>query len=90
MSLRPGSLALISALALGAAPAVATAAPAAPAVVHVVKAPVSAPVPATDASAYAAREAQDKKVANYEGGSVVVIGISGGALVVLLLLLLIL
>jgi len=34
------------------------------------------------------REQQDKQVANYEGGSVVVVGISGGALVVLLLILL--
>ncbi|MBC7974730.1 MAG: hypothetical protein H7138_07055, partial [Myxococcales bacterium] len=49
----------------------------------------TAPVPAApgDASGYAQREQQDKQVANYEGGSTVVIGISGGALVVLLLIL---
>jgi hypothetical protein len=42
-----------------------------------------------DGADYAQREAQDKAVANYEGGSTVVIGISGGALLVLLFLLLI-
>lgn len=89
MSLRPASLALISALTLGA-PAIAAAAPQAPVAVQTVSAPVSAPVQATDTTDYAQREAKDGKVANYEGGSVVVIGISGGALLVLLLLLLIL
>jgi hypothetical protein len=82
-------LVLASALALGAAPAVASAAPVAHEV-QVVKAPTSAPVQSTDAHDYAAREKQDKQVANYQGGSTVVIGISGGALLVLLFLLLIL
>ncbi|HEX4418029.1 MAG TPA: hypothetical protein VH165_09030 [Kofleriaceae bacterium] len=42
----------------------------------------------SDTASYAQRESHDKKVANYEGGSVVVVGISGGALIVLLLILL--
>jgi hypothetical protein len=89
MSLRPIHLALISALAL-AAPAVASAAPEAPIAVQHVSAPARTPAPATtDAKDYAQRESQDKQVANYEGGSFVVIGISGGALLVLLFLLLI-
>lgn len=88
MSLRPAHLALISALALGA-PAVAAAGPDAPVAVQTVTAPSKAPVQ-DDANNYAQREAQDKSVASYEGGSVVVIGISGGALLVLLFLLLIL
>ena len=82
-------LALASALALAAAPAVATAAPVANHV-EVVKAEAKAPVQAQDSTDYAQREAQDQKVANYQGGSTVVIGISGGALLVLLFLLLIL
>ncbi|MBA3454841.1 MAG: hypothetical protein H0T42_17265 [Deltaproteobacteria bacterium] len=50
--------------------------------------PVAAPVQ-DDGASYAQREAQDKAVANFEGGSVIVLGISGGALLVLLFLLLI-
>lgn len=80
-------LVLASALALGAAPAVAAADTVAP-IVEVQKA--SAPQPAQDTSGYAQREAADKQVQNYQGGSTVVIGISGGALLVLLFLLLIL
>jgi hypothetical protein len=83
------TLALASALALAAAPAVATAAPVANHV-EVIKAEPKAPIQAQDSTDYAQREAQDKKVANYQGGSTVVIGISGGALLVLLFLLLIL
>jgi hypothetical protein len=49
-----------------------------------------APAPQQDAASYADREQQNTQVANYEGGSTVVIGISGGALVVILLLLLLL
>lgn len=75
------TLAFASALAL--APASSTAAPGAP---HSVKSPM--PV-AADEAEYAQREARDKAVASFEGGSVVVIGISGGALLVLLLLLII-
>jgi hypothetical protein len=83
------SLAFASALALAAAPAVATAAPVAP-IAHTVKAPAKTGPVSEVATNYAQREAQDKQVANYEGGNVVVIGISGGALLVLLFLLLIL
>jgi hypothetical protein len=82
-------LVLASALALGAAPAVASAAPVAHEV-QVVRTPTQAPVQSADSHDYAARESQDKQVANYQGGSTVVIGISGGALLVLLFLLLIL
>jgi hypothetical protein len=86
MSVR--NLALISALAFGA-PAIASANPAPVAQqVETVKAP--APAAQSDASDYAQREAQDKQVANYEGGNTVVIAMSGGAFVVLLFLLLIL
>lgn len=81
-------LAFASALALAAAPAAAT--PTAPVAADTVKSatPVAAPMQ-DDRSSYAQREAQDKAVADFEGGSVVVIGMSGGALLVLLLLLLI-
>jgi len=86
--IRPATLGFITALAL-ATPAIASAAPTRPIAAQVTSAP-SAPAPAAaaDTSGYAQREQQDKQVANYEGGSVVVIGISGGALVVLLLILL--
>ena len=78
---------LASALALGAAPAVASAAPTAQ-IVQVEK--TTSPTQATDTTDYAQRDAHDKQVQNYQGGSTVVIGISGGALLVLLFLLLIL
>jgi hypothetical protein len=86
--IRPASFALMTALALGT-PAIASAATERPVAAQVATTP-SAPAPAAaaDASGYAQREQQDKQVLNYEGGSVVVIGISGGALVVLLLILL--
>jgi hypothetical protein len=86
--IRPATLGLLTALAL-ATPAVASAAPPRDAVTQVEAAPTApAKAAATDSSGYAHREQQDKQVANYEGGSVVVVGISGGALVVLLLILL--
>ena len=81
------NIALASALAVGA-PAVAAAAPEAPAAVETVK--VQAPKAAQDTSNYAQRESHDQKTANYQGGDVLVIGITGGALVVLLFLLLVL
>jgi hypothetical protein len=82
-------LALASALALCtvSAPAVGLADTRAP-IVQIEK--DQAPKPAEDTSGYAQREAEDKQVQNYQGGSTVVIGISGGALLVLLFLLLIL
>lgn len=83
------NLAIASALALGAAPTVAVAAPTV-AMTHKVAAEKTQAPASTDAKSYADREIQDKQVGEYEGGNTVVIGISGGALVVLLLLLLIL
>ncbi|HSD88015.1 MAG TPA: hypothetical protein VLB44_10895 [Kofleriaceae bacterium] len=80
-------LALASTLALGA-PAMAYAAPEAPAAVETVK--VKTPAPAADSRSYAEREKQDKKAADFQGGDLIVVGISGGALIVLLFLLLIL
>jgi hypothetical protein len=84
-------LVLASALALAAAPTVAMADTQAP-IVELQNSVQNdqAPKQAQDTSDYAQREAQDKKVQNYQGGSTVVIGISGGALLVLLFLLLIL
>ncbi|HEU4727474.1 MAG TPA: hypothetical protein VFT22_06290 [Kofleriaceae bacterium] len=87
--IRPATLGLLAALTL-AVPAGASAAPrerdVAAQVVPAPSSPVAAP--AGDASSYARREQNDRQVASYEGGSVVVIGISGGALIVLLLILL--
>jgi hypothetical protein len=82
------NLALASTLAI-AAPAVAYAAPEAPAAVQVVKTQ-QAPAPAADSHNYAQREAQDQKAADFQGGDLLVVGISGGALIVLLFLLLVL
>jgi hypothetical protein len=82
------NLALATTLAVGA-PAVAFADSAAPAAVETVK--VSAPqASSSDATGYAQREQQDQKAASFQGGDLVVVGISGGAILVLLLLLLIL
>jgi hypothetical protein len=82
------NLALATTLAVGA-PAAAFAAPNAPVAVETVK--VKAPqASSTDASGYAQREKQDQKTADFQGGDVLVVGISGGAILVLLLLVLIL
>jgi hypothetical protein len=43
-----------------------------------------------DSTRYAAREKTDTQAQSYEGGSVVVVGISGGAVLVLLILLILL
>ena len=80
------NLALATTLAVGA-PAVAFAADA-PAVVQTVKAAPKAST--SDATSYAQREKQDQKAADFQGGDLVVVGISGGAILVLLILLLIL
>jgi hypothetical protein len=90
MLLRPTALAVAAALALGTPAAMA-----APETTHAVEVQktAQAPVAATsdDAANYAAREKTDaKKVANYQGGDVVVVGISGGALIVILIILLVL
>jgi hypothetical protein len=82
------NLALATTLAVGA-PAAAFAAPKPPVAVETVK--VKAPqASSTDASGYAQREQQDQKTADFQGGDVLVVGISGGAILVLLLLVLIL
>ena len=81
------NLAFASALAL-AAPTVAMAAPTAPVAQHVVAENTTAPTPAAEHNDYAQREQKDKQVADYQGGSTVVIGISGGAIIVILLILL--
>jgi hypothetical protein len=89
MSLRTASFALVTGLAVAATPTLAAAerAPIVEPAVH-----KTAPVQAAqqDQSSYAQRESQDKKVADYKGGSTVVIAMSGGAFVVLLVLLLLL
>lgn len=87
MLLRTASLVLASSLALGA-PA-AYAAPEVPVAAQTVKAKAPQQNP-SDASGYAEREKQDTKTAEFQGGDMVVIGVSGGAILVLLLLLLIL
>ena len=80
------NLALATTLAVGA-PAVAFAADA-PAVVQTVN--VAPKASTSDATSYAQREKQDQKTADFQGGDLVVVGISGGAILVLLILLLIL
>lgn len=82
------TLAFASALAL-VAPTVALASPSAStAATEVVSTTHRAPAPATDTTGYAQREQRDTQVADYQGGSTIVIGISGGALLVILLILL--
>jgi hypothetical protein len=85
---RVASLALITTMSLGA-PAVALA-EGAPVAAQVERVRPPAPVASQDASDYAQREAQDKQVAEYQGGSTVVVVMSGGAFIVLLFLLLLL
>ena len=85
------NLALATTLAIGA-PAVAFAAPSdAPAAVQTVSVKAAPKAASTsDATSYAQREKQDQKAADFQGGDLVVVGISGGAILVLLILLLIL
>lgn len=85
MTTRIASLALLAGLA--GAPAVAVG-DSAPVAAEVTQAKAPAPAPASDVSGYAAREAQDKQAADFQGGNTVVI-MSGTALVALILLLLI-
>jgi hypothetical protein len=82
------NLAIASTLALGA-PAVAAAADA-PVAVQVEKTQTAAPKAAADSHNYAQREAQDQKAADFQGGDLLIVGVSGGAIIVLLFLLLIL
>ncbi|HEX5057815.1 MAG TPA: hypothetical protein VFV99_00585 [Kofleriaceae bacterium] len=83
------NLALATTLAVGA-PAVALAAPDAPAAVQTVSVKAAPKASTSDATSYAQREKQDQKAADFQGGDLVVVGISGGAILVLLILLLIL
>ena len=83
------NLALATTLAVGA-PAVAFADSQAPVAAETVKVQTPAKASASDAANYAQREKQDQKAANFQGGDVLVVGISGGAIIVLILLLLIL
>ena len=85
MSIRSASFALLAGLTL-AAPATAFAAPTQPVAVQVEKTTSPAPAQQQDTQGYAEREQADQKVANYEGGQVVVY-MSGAALVALILLL---
>ena len=87
MLLRHASLALAAGLALGV-PAAAAAPDTTPVAAEHVTAPVTAS--SQDSAGYAQREQKDHKVADYQGGDVVLITASGGAIIVLLLLLLIL
>ena len=83
------NLAIASTLAIGT-PAMAYAAEG-PAAVEVVKTPAQTQAPKADShNNYAQREAQDKKAADFQGGDLLIVGISGGAIIVLLFLLLIL
>ncbi len=87
MSLRPTAFALAAALTLGAPAAMA--APESDRTAEVASKPVAAA--RTETATYAQREQRDAAhVGNYQGGSTVVIGISGGALIVILLVILIL
>jgi hypothetical protein len=82
------NLALATSLVVGV-PAAAYAAPQVAAQVETTQ--VKAPTSSTeDAAGYAEREKQSEKAADFQGGDVLVVGISGGAILVLLLLLLIL
>jgi len=90
MLLRTSAMAVAAALALGTPAAVA-----APETTHAVEVrkATTAPVAAStdDAAGYAQREKTDaNKVGDYQGGSTIVIGISGGALLVILIVILIL
>jgi hypothetical protein len=87
MSIRTASFALAAALT-AAAPAAALASPP-PIAAHVERTTAPAPAATRDARSYADREARSGKVADYEGGNVVVV-ISGSALLVALLIVLIL
>ena len=83
------TLALAAALALGTPAAAMAATPDQTVEVQKTQAPAAASH--QDATNYAQREQNDARhVANYQGGSTVVIGISGGALIVILIVLLIL
>lgn len=90
MSLRPTALAIAAALAF-AAPTAFAAAPDQTVEVQTTRTPAPVAASNADTQGYAQREQKDAThVANYQGGSTLVIGISGGALLVILIVLLIL
>ena len=89
MLVRTTSFALMTALALGA-PAAIAAPDTKPVAAQVETTTAPKAAAQSDAADYQQREAKDAKVADYKGGSTVVIAMSGGAFVVLLFLLLLL
>jgi hypothetical protein len=88
MSIRKASIALAAGLVLGA-PSVALASPDRPVTAQVERDQAPAPATTTDTASYSQREAQDKQVAEYEGGQTVIV-FSGAAFVALILLLILL
>ncbi len=87
MSIRPTAFALAAALILGAPAAMAT--PNSDRSAEMTSRPIAAP--RAESATYAQREQKDAAhVGDYQGGSTVVIGISGGALLVILIVILIL
>jgi hypothetical protein len=86
MFTRNASIALVAGLTLGA-PSIALASPDRPVIAQVERQTAPAPAGEHDTASYSEREAQDKQVAEYEGGQTVVI-FSGAAFVALILLLL--
>jgi hypothetical protein len=84
------NLALASALVVGA-PTAAMAAPTTAVAAETVKTQARTPASSSsDAASYAEREQHDKQAAEFQGGDMIVIGLSGGAILVLLALLIIL
>jgi hypothetical protein len=101
MLLRPATLAVLTALTLGAplaasadnapAPQIATRAVSSSELTSDHATPAAPEVaPKSDSSLYAQREAQHQDASKFKGGSVVVVGVSGGALLVILILILVL
>lgn len=89
MSLR--YFAFVTALAVAAPTAAFAGEPTPTATVAVANSKAHAPTPSSsDATDYAQREKQEPKAADFQGGDMIVVGISGGALLVLLCLLIIL
>ena len=80
-------LAIATTLAVGVPTVALAGEPTAVVETAAVKAPAQSQ---SDAASYAQREKHDQKAANFQGGDLLVIGISGGAILVLLFLLLIL
>lgn len=88
MTLKSASLALAAGLALGAPAAAADPTPTVAA--EHVAAPARPAASPEAGSRYAQREKQDNKAAEFQGGQLVVVGVSGAAVLVLIILLLLL